>query len=61
MLNRKIKYWVSLVNGNKYPFYHPLYNLHGSDKRYSNLGIDNRQPLVYDLPKSDYPFTVEYA
>lgn len=42
-------YWVSLKTKNKYPY-----------EKYTNHGHGGEYKGYLDLPKSEYPYTVEY-
>lgn len=48
-MKEKPKYWVSLVTGNKYPY-----------KEYANHGWGGIKHGWSDLPKDEYPYTIEY-
>ena len=45
----KPKFWVSLTSGSKYPYY-----------EFHNHGWGNAKEGKRDLPKDEYPYTIEY-
>ena len=58
--SKRIKYLVG-SDGVKYPYFHPLHNIHPiGTKRYANTGDDRYSPKCFDLPSSAKPFTIEY-
>ena len=61
MKERHVKYIVS-NSGRKFPYYHPLYNLHPKGvKRYCNLGHNRKSPIARNVPDDGYPYTYEYV
>jgi hypothetical protein len=51
------KYYLG-ADGIKYPKY--SYPHKSGTKVYCNLGSNHREPKIYDLPKSAYPFKIIY-
>lgn len=59
----KPNFWVSKTTGNKFPYFNQKYNIHKGKERFSPLGNGGQywnDEQISDLPKNEYPYTIEY-
>jgi len=59
-MNKRIKYNVSMVTGEKYPHYNPTFSIHPNGTQLYCAFGDGDRGNIRDLPKDEYPYLMEY-